>query len=56
MILAYTTQHNLPGLDAPVAMTMPVRPYMRWSSNYTFIVDDVPQLSLPDEFWKELKN
>jgi hypothetical protein len=56
VVLAYTTQHKLQGLKAPVAMAMSVRPFMRWASNYTFIVNDVPKLSLPEEFWKALEN
>jgi hypothetical protein len=56
VVLAYTTQHKLQGLKVPVAMAMPARPFMRWASNYTFLVDDVPTLSLPEEFWKTLKN
>lgn len=56
MILAYTTEHKLPGLTASVAVTLTVRPFMRWSSAYTFIVDGIPKLSLPEEFWKQLEN
>jgi hypothetical protein len=37
-------------------MEVPVRPFMRWAMNYTFIVDGIPKMSLPEEFWKSLKN